>query len=335
MIKEIKKELILAAILLVILFTSGILGYKLIEGWNFIDSVYMTVITLATVGFGETHQLSIGGRVFTIFLIIFGITTFVYAISRLQSFFIEGELTGILRRRKMENKIKNLNNHYIVCGSGDVGKTIIEELLLTKNNFVVIENDKLNYELLIKNDNILTINGNPADDKVLLDAGIKSAKGLICAIPSDKDNLFIVISARSLNPNIRIVARALDPTSVPKLKKAGADSVVSTDVIGGLRMVSESIRPTVVSFLDTMLREKDVCLRVEEVEISQNSNFVGKTLAQTQIYEKTGLLTIAIKNKENKSYVYNPRSDYKLSAKDVLIVIGDVEQVINLRSMVG
>jgi len=144
---EIRKSILLAILFLVILFIVGTFGYKFIEGWNFFDSIYMTVITFATVGFGETNPLTFHGRVFTIILIIFGITTFVYAISRLQSFFIEGELTGILRRRKMENKIKNLKDHYIVCGSGDIGKTIIEELLITKRDFVVIENDKstMNY----------------------------------------------------------------------------------------------------------------------------------------------------------------------------------------------
>jgi voltage-gated potassium channel len=227
----------------------------------------------------------------------------------------------------MENKIKNLKEHYIVCGSGDIGKTIIEELLLTKRDFVVIENDKTNYDLLLKKENILAINGNPTEDNVLLEAGIKFAKGLICAIPSDKDNLFIVISARSLNPTLRIVARALDPNSVSKLKTAGADAVVSTDVIGGLRMVSEAIRPAVVSFLDTMLRDTNASLRVEEIEVPLKSSFIGKTLSETRIFEKTGLLTIAIKNKENNKYIYNPKSDYKLSEKDILIVIGDTNQL--------
>lgn len=332
-INEIKKSLVIAIIFLVILLVIGTFGYKYIEKWNFFDSLYMTVITLATVGFGEVKPLTFYGRVFTIFLIIFGITTFVYGISRLQTFFIEGELTGLLRRRKMESKIKELKNHYIVCGSGDVSKTIISELLATNHKFVVIENDKNNYETLLTNDKILAINGNPAEDEVLISAGIKTAKGLICALPSDKDNLFIVISARSLNPNIRIISRALDTNSVAKLKKAGADAVVSTDVIGGLRMVSEAIRPTVVSFLDTMLREPNSTLRVEEIEIPQKSNFVGKTLAETKIYEKVGVLTIAIKNKTSSSYMYNPKPDYKLSEGDILIVIGNTEQVSKIKQM--
>ncbi|MFQ3675093.1 MAG: potassium channel protein [Endomicrobiia bacterium] len=330
---EIRRSIFLAILFLVILLIVGTFGYKLIEGWSFFDSIYMTVITLATVGYGETNPLTFRGRVFTIILIIFGITTFVYAISRLQSFFIEGELTGILRRRKRENKIKNLKDHYIVCGSGDnISKTIIEELLATKRNFVVIENDKSNYEQLLKNETILVINGNPAEDSVLLSAGIKTAQGLICSIPSDKDNLFIVISARSLNPSIRIISRALDPNSVTKLKKAGADTVVSTDVIGGLRMVSEAIRPTVVSFLDSMLRDKDACLRIEEVVIPPKSNFVGKTLAETQIYEKIGLLVIAVK-KNDGTYVYNPKPSYNISADDVIIVIGNTEQVYKIKQM--
>lgn len=327
MLHEFRKKLIIAVIILMLLFLSGVAGYVLIEHWSVLDAVYMTVITLATVGYGETHPLSNSGRIFTMILIMVGLSTFIYGVSTVTAFFIEGELGGYLRRKKMANKIEKLAGHYIICGSGEVSRYIIEELYRTKREFVVIENNPENLVKLKENEEILCLAGDPADDEILLSAGIQRAKGLVTALAADPDNLFVVISAKSLNPELRIVARAVDEASAKKLTKAGADAVVSTEYIGGLRMASELLRPTVVTFLDKMLRGTDAALRVEEIEIPADSSLLGQSLKDANITDRTGLAIIAIKNKETGAYEHVPKSSCKISPQDILIVIGTPEQI--------
>jgi voltage-gated potassium channel len=327
MLNEFRKKLTIAVIIIILLFLSGVAGYVLIEHWSVFDAVYMTVITLATVGYGETHPLSNAGRLFTMILIMVGLSTFIYGVSTITAFFIEGELGGYLRRKKMANKIEKLEGHYIICGSGEVGRYIIEELYKTKREFVVIEDNPENLAKLKENDEILCLAGDPAEDEILLSAGIQRAKGLVTALAEDPDNLFVVISAKSLNPGLRVVSRAVDEASAKKLTKAGADAVVSTEYIGGLRMASELLRPAVVTFLDKMLRGTDSALRVEEIEISANSSLLGQSLKDANITDRTGLAVIAIKNKETGGYEHVPKSSYKISPQDILIVIGTPEQI--------
>lgn len=318
--------MLLAVTTLLVLFCIGVVGYVWIEGWPVFDAVYMTVITLATVGYGETHSLSNPGRLFTIVLIMVGMSTFIFAISTITASFIEGELGGYIRRKKMKTRIDKLQNHYIICGAGTTARYIINELHKTERDFVVIENNQETITKLKEKD-ILLIEGDAAEDEVLLAAGIKKAKGLACALPEDKDNLFVVISARNLNPGLRIVAQAADASTAAKLTKAGSDGVVSTEFIGGLRMASELVRPTVVTFLDKMLRATDTTLRVEEVEIPLASRLVGSTLKDLNITDQTGLVVIAVKNKKNDSYEHVPKSSYKIAPDDTLIVIGTPHQM--------
>lgn len=331
--EETKKRMILALVVLTVLFGTGVAGYRLLEGWPLLDAVYMTVITLATVGYGETHALSPAGRVFTMFLILFGMGTFVFGVTTITALFVEGHLGGYLRRKKMRTKIDKLKDHYIVCGAGATGRYIIEELHKTERDFVVIENDPAALNRLKENENILFIEGDPAEDEILLAAGIKNAKGLASALPEDKDNLFMVVSARSLNPGLRIVAQATDAATTAKLIKAGADAVVSTEFIGGLRMASEMVRPTVVSFLDKMLRGKDAALRVEEVEIPVNSVLVDQTLREANITDRTGLAIIAVKNKKTGAYEHIPKSSYTITTDDILIVIGTPQQITEFKKL--
>ena len=330
--KELKQKLILAFGILLMIFIIGITGFMFFEKQTFIDAMYVTVVTLATVGYGDITPKTSTGKIFDIFLIMGGMSTFIYAVTTITAFFVEGELKGYLRRKKMLKQISSLKDHYIICGAGEVGKYILDELHKTNRDFVVIEENDAAIEKLEQKGNVLYIKGNAADDNVLLESGIKQARGLVTTLPTDKDNLFVVITARSLNPNIRIVTRSLEDGSVAKLTRAGADAVVSTNVIGGLRMASTLVRPNVVSFLDKMLRS-DSGLRVEEVEIPDNSSLIGKTLQQSQINEKTGLVIISIKNKETETYQHNPKQTYVLSKKDVLIVIGDTAIVEKLREL--
>lgn len=329
--EELRHKLFNASILIIFIFIAGVAGYMWIEGWCFFDALYMTVITLASVGYGETHELSMHGRIFTIFLIIIGMGSFVYAISMITALIIEGELNGFLRRRNMKAKIDKLYSHYIICGAGSVGRHVIDELFKTNRAFVAIDRDCSQLDRLSYKEHILFLQGDASEDEVLIQAGIRRAAGLVCALPSDKDNLFIVITAKSLNPSIRIVTRAVEDESIPKLRKAGADSIVSANAIGGMRMASEMVRPKVVSFLDKMLRSQDASLRVEELALGSESTLIGKTLREANINDATGLLVIATNNDQTGEYRHNPKSNYVFKKDDVIIVIGNTEQITECR----
>lgn len=233
----------------------------------------------------------------------------------------------------MEKNISKLNNHFIICGADTTGKFILEEMLKTNRQFVVIERDK-NIVNELTGKNMLVIEGDATHDEILISAGIKNAKGLISVLPSDKDNLFVVLTARGLNHNLRIVAKSVEEESAEKLRRAGADSIVSPNYIGGLRMVSEMIRPTVVSFLDTMLREKESTLRVEDVEIVPMSNFIEKTLEELRIPQKVNLIVVAIKHPKTGTFEFNPKGSSRLEKDDCLIVIGEIEEVDKLKELV-
>lgn len=327
-------KLTVALLIFLSVFIIGIVGYMVIEGWSFFDACYMTVITLATVGYGEINTLNAAGRIFTMFLILGGMGVLLYVVSTFTAFFVGGELKDILRRRKMEKSIDSLNEHYILCGAGRTGSVVIEELMATKRNFVVIEK---NTELVRKFAEMgcLCMEGNATEDEVLLEAGVKRARGLIAMLSTDSDNLFVVLTAKGLNPNLRVVARIIDESAAVKFKKAGADAVVSPNYIGGLRIISEMVRPQVVSFLDIMMREKEGALRVEDVKIPDSSHTVGKTLAELNIPEKTGLIVLAVKNMNSSTYQFNPTSHKKIEKGDYLIVMGSVDQLAKLRDLIG
>lgn len=301
----------------------GTLGYIIIEKWSFFDSLYMTVITLASVGYGEVHPLTFSGRIFTIFLILSGISIMLYAVSSITSFFIEGELSHIFRRNRMLKQIARLKNHYIVCGAGRSGSHIISELAKTKREFVIVDKDK---DVLGKYSGCLCINDDATEDDVLKAAGLEKAAGLFAAISSDEDNMFLVITAREINSNVRIIAKSLKDSSAKKLMFAGASAVVQPNLIGGLRMASEMVRPMVVSFLDMMLKEGQGDLRVEEVEIGKPS---VKTLSEIQIKE-TGVLLLAVAAKEG--YKFNPPQSTAVCPGDKLIVMGSAGQVAMLKN---
>ncbi len=325
--EELRRKLINTFILIVFVFISGVAGYVIIEGWSVFDSLYMTVITLASVGYGETHELLTAGRAFTIILIVVGMGAFVYAVSMVTALFIEGELNGYLRRKKMIARIDKLRSHYIICGAGSVGRHVIDELHKTNREFVVIERDMAMIEKVAHKEKLLFLQGDASEDEVLIKAGIKRASGLICALPNDKDNLFVVITAKSLNSSLRIVTRAVEDESIAKLRKAGADSIVSANAIGGMRIASEMIRPKVVSFLDKMLRSQDASLRVEEISPGPASNLIGKTMKEANITDSTGLLVIATHNMKSGDYRYNPKSTYIFDKDDVLITIRNIKQL--------
>lgn len=314
----------------------GTLGYMVIEGWPAFDALYMTVITLATVGYGEVHPLSTPGRIYTIVLILLGLGVMGYGLSTLTAFLVEGELTDILGKRKMERKIKNLSNHVVLVGAGETGKHIAEELVKSGTPFVVIEQDPTRVAALERLGEVLSVIGDATDSSVLQQARIESARGLISSTPSDKDNLFVILTAKELNPSLRIISRVVAEESRHKLVKAGADAVVSTNLIGGLRMASEILRPHVVSFLDAMLREAGgTTVRVEEVEVPETSPWVGRTLEEAQIREKVGVMVFGLRQAATGRYIFNPAPALRLGAGDVLVGCADRNQLESLRSLVA
>lgn len=320
-----KRFILIALLLLVVLFV-GTNGY-LVMGWSMVDAVYMTIISFTTVGFGEIRPLTSGGRVFTIFLILSGLGVLAYGATNITAFVVEGELTGILARRRMEKAISQLKNHFVVCGLGKTGRHVIEELIKTESEFVAVEKDPEKIEEAKSLGGTLFVCGDATKNEILLQANIENAKGLLTALPTDTENLFVVLTAREMNPTLRIVSRVVEDDAEHKLYKVGANAVVSTDFIGGLRMASELIRPSVVSFLDLMLRDPRRSLRVSEAEVPHNSRMSGLTIREADFGEKAGVLALAIRRKGQKEFIYAPSAHEKIQEGDTLILLGDVNQL--------
>lgn len=325
-----KRVLFSLALFFSVLFI-GVAGFMIIGGgrWSLLDSLYMTVITLSTVGYGEVVDISTNpaARIFTVIFIFLCLGTIAFAVTSITSFIIEGELKNILGRRRMEKEISKLRDHYIVCGSDETALTIIQELILTKKSFVVIEPLKEKIEKLSVLGNILFVHGDPTEDNVLIQSGIEKAKGILLSLPTDEANLFVTISARSLNPDIRIVTKGIDVKSHKKIFKAGSDAVVSPSFIGGMRMVSEMIRPAVVTFLDMMLRDREEILRFEEFHVKKGSRLEGCSIQEANIDKETGSLLVALKRAGKTKYDFNPPKDTKIQEGDTLVLIATPDMI--------
>ena len=299
---------------------------------GYIQCLYMTVVTTFTVGYGEMVPIvTATDRVYTMIVILIGIGTIGYALSQMTAFIVEGDLRNILGRRKMEKRIVVLHDHFLVCGSGDVGHYVIDELFATKRSLVVIDTDEEHLKKVVDDRPILYIVGDATDEEVLIHAGAKVAAGVICALQNDRDNLVLAMTCRQINPKLRIVAKAHDIKLLERLRHAGADAVVSPQFIGGLRLVSEMVRPTVVTFLDQMLRESDAAVRVEEVRIAAGSRMAGKRLNEIDL-EQRGMSAMALKVPGSDKFVYVPASDSVLTPGCTIIVLGDAEHVTQLRA---
>lgn len=334
-----RRRIYISLAMFIVVFLIGTIGFKLSGGrsWTLLDSLYMTAITISTIGYEEVLDLSANptARLFTIGFILLSLGTIAFAVSSITAFIVEGELKNILGRRKMEKEISRLKNHYIVCGSDETAETIIQELLLTSRDFVVIDPAKERLDKLAALGHVLFIEGDPAEDDVLRQAGIERARGILLSLPTDEANLYVTITARSLNPRLRIVAKGIDLKSHDKMRKAGADSVISPTYIGGMRMVSEMVRPAVVTFLDMMLRDRERALRFEEVRVEEGSPLEGKTVGQAKLEEKTGALLVAVRKAGSQDYEFNPAPDRKLEANDVLIFIGSPAMARGIEKLAG
>ena len=329
----IQRRLLRVFLLLASVLVIGTVGYMVVERWTPLDAAYMTIITIGSVGFAEVHPLSTAGRLFTMALIIVGLTAVGYAVSTVTAFIVEGEMTDILGRVKMERRIAELRNHVVVCGAGETGKHIARELVHTSTPFVFVELHADRIDALRRLGDVLYVIGDATESEVLRAARVDHARGLIVDMPSDKDNLFAVLTARELNPSLRIVARVIAEESGPKMLKAGADAVVSNNLIGGLRMASEMLRPHVVSFLDAMLRESGT-VRVQEVPVPAGP-VVGRTLGELRVQERGGVVVFGLRVAATGGYQFNPGPATRLAAGDVLIACADNAQLESLRELVA
>ena len=326
------RHLRISIVVLLVLVSIGTAGYITIEGWRFLDSLYMTVITLATVGFTEIHPLSDAGRIFTMLLIVFGVSVIGYIVGSLAQIMFEGQFQRIFGRKKVEKKIDALRDHYIVCGFGRIGTLICKEFAAKPLPFVVIERSA-DIMPKLEEDGYLYIHGEATDDETLLKAGIKRAKGLISVVASDTDNVYITLTARELNPDLYILARSGEEGSEIKLKRAGASKVVSPYMIGGNRMAQAILRPNVVDFIEIATGREHLELQMEEIMIPPDSGFVGHNLVSSGFRRETGAMIVGIK-KADGEMVFNPESHTKIGGHDTLIVLGEPSAINKLEGLV-
>ncbi len=332
---QISKRPWLPVLLFVGICGVGIVGYWSLEpGWSLLDAIFMTFITLTTVGYSD-YGVSATGRIFTLVLLFAGIGSFTYAVATVTTYLVEGHLRDSFRRRRMEKLISGLSQHSIICGMGNTGRYVLEEFQKVGHEFVVIDADADRMQSLCASQPFPYVQGDATDDRVLEQAGIERAERLITTLREDKDNLFVVLSARRLNPALRIIAKVIDVGATrEKMRMAGANEVISPDAIGGLRMASVALRPQVVGFLDLMLRE-ETAFRFEEARIGSAGKIAGKSIGDARIRDEVGLLVVAVRKHRDGRFVYNPGADLVLEMDDVLFAIGDPESVGRLRKLAG
>ena len=331
LIKLFRSKISTAIILLVLLLFTGIIGFKIISDYSWIDALYMTVITITTVGFGEVQPLDPQAKIFTIFLILTSVIIVGYALTIITEFIISKNDISELKQKKMQKKIDALSNHIVICGFGRNGKQAAKKLLTHKRSFVVVESNK---EIIDKhqNEDILFVLGNANEDEVLQLAGIERAECLISALPNDSDNVFVVLSARQMNNTARIISRASNESSNSKLKLAGANNVILPDKIGGDHMASLVVVPDLLEFIDNLSIVGSNGINIEEIAVEKlydTSNI--KTIQDLDLRKKTGCNVIGYKD-ETGHYTINPEANQKLVPNSKVIVLGRPEQIQNLNS---
>lgn len=314
------------------LVSVGTSGFMTIERWRFLDALYMTVITLGTVGFKEIHDLSDNGKIFTMTLIVVGVSVIGYIVGSLAQIMFEGQIQRIMGRKKVEKMIDALHGHYIICGYGRIGSLICKEFKTNKLPFVIVEKNVDAMEKLDE-EGYLHMRGDATLDETLLKAGIKRAKGLISVVTSDTENVYITLTARGLNPDLYILARSGEEGSDIKLKRAGANKVVSPYIIGGSRMAQSVLRPNVVDFIEIATGSEHMDLQMEEITIPDHSAFAGETLVSSGFRKEIGVIIVGIKKSHGKM-VFNPHSQAKIEGGDTLIVLGEPQSIAKLEDLV-
>lgn len=316
------RQVAFAALILAFTITVGISGYMLIENMSFFDALYMTVISITTTGFAEITPLSQAGRMLTIFIIIFGIASIAYLGGRTVQLFIE---VYMIRRGKMDKKIRNLQQHIIVCGFGRMGRHVCDDLKSENADFVVIESDPDLVERLDK-EGYLFIVGDASSDDVLKQARVDRAKGLISVVSTDAENVFTTLTAKALNPSLFVVTRAVSEQTEPKLKKAGADRVIKPYELVGHRLTQLVLRPGIVEYMETVARAHGQDISIEEVNLQENSRLVGTSLAESPLRRELNIIIVAI-HREDGTLLYNPSSHEVMRVNDRLVAIGELHRL--------
>jgi voltage-gated potassium channel len=344
----IRKRITKALLLILLVFAVGTSGfYFLLDGLTFIDSLYLTIVTLATVGYGDFSphaNMPPGGnpylvKFFAIFIILFGMSALLYGIGVMTEYIVSGEILGERRRKRMQKLIASLRNHYIICGAGETSVYMMQELDKTERPFVVIEKTEERIrQILNQFDELLYIQGDATHDEILEQAGLEHAAGVISSLPDEKDNLFVVMSLSQKKKERGFTFRIASKVThfekmAPKIKGAGADCVISPEYISGRRMISEMFRPSVTTFLDRMLKDDRAVMRVEEATVLSDSSFVGKNLRETRISDKTGLLIAAVRKGEKGEFIHNPTAEQVIEEGDVLITMGTMDKIVALRKL--
>jgi len=306
--------------LLALIFV-GVAGFHWIEGWSWFDGFYMVLTTITTIGYGEVHPLSHIGRIFNTFIIVAGVGLVLLFFGGATQALLEFELQSVFGRRRMEREISRLSKHFIICGAGRVGRSVARELARKPAPFVIVDNDEEKLQRY-SNENWLTVTGDSTHAKVLQEAGIERASGLVAATTTDATNIYIILTARNLNPRLKIIARASEEEAEKHLVTAGADSVVSPYTFAGYRIAQTFMRPYVVDFFDTTMN-RQLPLEIEEVQVRPGSRVVGKTLESARIRQEMGVIVLAIKG-EDSQMRFNPPSDAVIHAGDHLIAMGEV-----------
>jgi voltage-gated potassium channel len=321
------RNLINSIILTALVFISGVAGFMLIERWTFLESLYMTVITLTTIGFREIYPLSPEGMVFTIVLILVGVSVFAYTVRIFAITLLEGQFLIFGRIKKMERQIKNLKNHYIICGYGKSGRQLAEEFHIRNASFVVIDKKFISELQPPLPEYVLYIEGDATSENILIDAKIDRAKGLIAVLPTDAENVFTTMTARDLSKQIIIYAEAVEQSSEKKFLQAGATRVIFPFKIAGKKVVSSILKPNVVDFIDIALEGTDLSLEIEEILVSKGSTLDEKALKDSGIREKFNIIIIGIKKGVDEKLIFNPGPLSKINSGDTLIAVGDKNEL--------
>lgn len=329
---EDKRKLKFIFVVFALLLILGTLGYMVLLEVSLVDALYMTVITISTVGFGEVGTTSDLSELFSVLMIFLGVGVVGYAFTTVVAMLVEGKLVDLWKGSKMDKKISALDEHYIICGSGELADVIIDKFIKEGLDFLVITDERADLDDYSHHD-ILVIEGQATEEEVLEKAGISRAKGLIAALPSEVDNIVTVLTARNLNKDIYIIANSTSKSGSQKLMKVGANKTMSAVEISGKRIASLMIKPNIISFLDVVTKVGDVEMDLEEVIVKKGSYLENKDLIAAQIPNKTGLIVLAIKRNKDKKMLFNPPGNYTFEIGDVLIVLGREEQVEKLRHL--
>jgi len=335
---DLRRRLAFTILLLLSILMVAAAGYRFFGGPGVtpLDAIYMALVTISSVGYTEVVDTShnVPLRIFNMFVILFGIGIMLYVFSAFTAFIVEGQLNDLFRRRKMLKQIRDLRDHFIVCGAGELGHHVVQELLKTRNSFVVIDVSDEQLEKIKQLGEFPVLKGDAADEDTLTTAGLTHARGLASVLSEDRDNLMVTVTARQMNPNVRIVARCAEARMAGKLIRAGANTAVSPNTIGGMRLASELVRPHVVGFLDMMLKEESKTLRVEEIIIGPGSPWIGKTIHETELHQRFELLALALRKPDGKTQ-YNPHGNTSLVVGDVLVAMGNVDLIWKAREAAG